>query len=478
MSGLYVIIAVAGLTVLVLGLFAGYVNNRLWIAEATISMMVGILVGPFALDLVNPAGFEIGNLLLLQEICRLTLAMAVMGAALRLPIGYERRHWRSMAVILGIGMPLMWLTSTALAMLCLGFTFLPALALGAAMSPTDPVVAGSISGGKLTKRLLTTRIRSLLIAESGANDGVALLYVMLPILLINQQDPGTAFALWGLQVVLWQILGAIVMGVVAGSVCGRVLKWAYHQPFSERHSMLTIGLALSLTVLALVHLMGSNGILAVFVSGLALNRFIIKREAGQQHVQQVISRFFDLPAFVFLGTVLPLGAWGQIGWRGAAFAAGVLLLRRLPWWMVLRSFTPEMRRPHEAAFLGWFGPVGISTVFYVLILQHEAGLDQLWPVASMVVVASILLHGISATPLTHWAGRYRDKSELQPFRSPAEKLAESATPEGERPGGDAQERPLEQNPDAGDNSETTAGKGHGRPEPERSDRPEQEQDEG
>lgn len=433
MTGLYVIIAVAGLTVLVLGLFAGYVKNRLWMAEATICLLVGVAVGPAVFDFVDPSTFKTEPAFLLQEVTRLTLGIAVMGAALRLPRGYERRHWRSLAIILGLGMPLMWLTGTAMAALCLGLPFLPALAMGAAMSPTDPVVAGSIAGGKLTERLVTARIRNLLISESGANDGIALLYVMLPVLLLIH-PVGEAFKLWGLETFLWEIVLAVALGAAAGWICGRILDWAYRQTFSERHSMLTIGLALSVTVLAFVHMMGSDGILAVFVSGLVLNRYIAKREAGQQHVQQVIARFFDLPAFVFLGTVLPWDEWGKLGWRGIGFAAAILLLRRLPWWLLLCRITPEMNRRYEAVFLGWFGPLGLSTVFYVLLIQQEAGLKDLWPAASLVVAASIVLHGISATPLTHWAGRHGDQRDLPPVTSPAEKLAESESPEGEHQG--------------------------------------------
>ena len=78
----------------------------------------------------------------------MTLAISVMGATLRLPVGYVQRHGRELAMILGLGLPLMCLSGSLLAWLLLSVPLLTALLLGSVLAPTDPVLADSIIAGK------------------------------------------------------------------------------------------------------------------------------------------------------------------------------------------------------------------------------------------------------------------------------------------------------------------------------------------
>lgn len=391
-------LAVSAGTVFVLGIVAGFVKSRLWISETTICLLLGILIGPSVWQLIDLADLPVDRFTLLKEVARVTLAIAVMGAALRLPTRYELHRLRDLAVSLGIGLPLMWVTSAVLAHVILGAPLLTALLIGAALAPTDPVVAGSITGGQLAEARLPARLRHLLTAESGANDGLALLFVMLPILLLTKA-PADALSEWVVRVFLWEICGAIAIGLAAGWLAGRLLSWAYRQPFTENPSTITVGLALSLTVLAGVRLIGSDGILAVFAAGLMLNRVVTERETRHEHMQEAISRFFDLPVFILIGLMLPWSAWAELGWAGIGFTVAILAFRRLPWWLMLRPLLRELKTPRDAAFLGWFGPIGVATAYYAVLSQEEAGVD-LWPVLSLVVFASVVVHGLSATPLT------------------------------------------------------------------------------
>ncbi|TPE50949.1 cation:proton antiporter [Amaricoccus solimangrovi] len=391
-------IALSAGVVLVLGLFAGYVKNRLWMSEPTLCLLLGVLAGPAVLGLADPARLPVEPRDALLEVARMTLAIAVMGAALRLPAGYVRRNLAPLLLVLGPGLLVMWLASAGLAAVFLGASPLVALLLGAILAPTDPVVAGSITTGKIAEHL-PARIRRLLIAESGANDGLGLLFVMLPLLLLTE-PPGAAVTEWLTRVLLWEIGGAVVIGAAAGWLAGRLLLWAYRQPFSDDHSLITVGLALSLTVLALVRLMGGDGILAVFAAGVTFARYVSRRETRHEHAQEAIGRFFDLPAFILIGVALPWGDWAALGWAAPAFAAAVLALRRLPWWMLGRVVAPEFGTRAEFAFMGWFGPIGVSSTYYALLAARETGVAELWPWTSLVVFASVLVHGITATPLT------------------------------------------------------------------------------
>ncbi len=392
-------LTIASGTVLGLGLIAGYIANKLWIAETAICLMIGVLVGPAVLGLATPDNLGMEPDLLLKEVARVTLGLAVMGAALRLPARFEQTHWKGLVVSVGLGMPLMWLTAAVLCMWILGQPLLVSLLIGAVLAPTDPVVAGSIASGKLAETKLAGDLRNLLTLESGANDGFGMLFVMLPILLLTKPAP-EAWSEWAMRVLLWEVVFAVMVGLAAGWLGGKLLMWAREQPFSEHHSTITVGLALSLAVLAAVRLIGSDGILAVFAAGLMLNRAVTPAETNHGRLQEAIGRFFDLPVFILIGVLLPWKAWMQIGWPLLGFAAAVLIFRRLPWWMLIGRFFAGIDTNRERAFLGWFGPMGVASTYYAMLSQDETQLHIIWPVVSLTVVASVVIYGSSATPLT------------------------------------------------------------------------------
>lgn len=143
-----------------------------------------------------------------------------MGVALRLPTGYVKQHARSVAVMLGPVMVLMWATSSVLVWAFLDTDLWVALLAGAIVTSTDPVVATSIVTGRLAERTVPARIRHLISAESGANDGMAYPLVMLPILML-ELDTGTALGEWASQILLWGVGAAVVLGGVVGYLAGQ-----------------------------------------------------------------------------------------------------------------------------------------------------------------------------------------------------------------------------------------------------------------
>lgn len=402
-------VLIAGGVVLGLGLVAGYFKNRWWVGESTVCILLGTVLGPHVTGLADPARFPADEFHILEEIARLTLAIAVMAAALRLPRGYFFRAARSAAMALGPLMLLAWAASAGLGYAILGQPLLGALALGAALVPTDPVVASAVVNGKIARHNLPARLRHLLTAESGANDGLALLFVMLPVLLLNESAP-TAWSEWLIRVLVWQILGGALLGLAAGWTAGRVFEWARKQPVAEKQSLMTIALALSVTVLAATKLAGSDGILAAFTAGASFSRTLRRQEEEQEHLQEAVERFFDLPVFVLIGIMLPWPAWIEAGWSGVLFCAAILLLRRPLFWLGARSLIPELKNTREAAFAGWFGPVGVSTVYYLVLIRRETGIDAVWETGAMVVFASVLVFSICATPLTGLFGKARADS--------------------------------------------------------------------
>jgi NhaP-type Na+/H+ or K+/H+ antiporter len=176
-----------------------------------------------------------------------------------------------------------------------------------------------------------------------------------------------------------------------------MMAWARRQPDSERTSSITIGLALTVTVLASVELIGSSSILAVFAAGVRFKFWVASENTLHPDMQASIGRFFTLPFFLVLGALLPWGDWQALGWSGLAFAVGAATLRRLPWFLLLRPLLSPVKAPREAAVLGWFGPIGTAAIYYALLAEGPTGLS-LWPLASLTVAVSAVLHGLTAAP--------------------------------------------------------------------------------
>lgn len=391
-----------------LGATSGLVNARLWMSEPLICIVAGVALGPhgFGLLRLNPSA-EAGDLLALREVARVTLAVTVTAAALRLPKGWLRKHWRGLAVVLGPGMLMMWIAGSLAASMILGMPPLLALLVGAVLTPTDPVLSVPVVSGTLAHEAVPTDMRHALTAESAGNDGLALPIVMIPVLLLTTSI-GHAASQWVLDAVLWQLTLAIAIGGAAGWLAGHCHSWARAQSHADESSLLTISIALSVTTLAALQVLGGNGVVGAFVAGAVFNESLAgSDEAGHERFTEALSRFFDLPVMILFGAVLPWGIWSALGWRGCAFAIAVLAFRRMPAWLLLRRWIPWSRTLPQVLFAGWFGPVGVAALFYACDAQLRTGSPVLWPVISLVCAMSVVAHGVTGTHLSALLGRLR-----------------------------------------------------------------------
>jgi sodium/hydrogen antiporter len=402
---LYVSLAAVGGLLLLLGLLGGLLKERTPVSEPLIALIAGVLIGPAVLGLLDLAA--LGNqTLILEEAALITLGVALVGVALRLPIGYSSSNWRLLFVLLGIVMPLMWIVGGLLAYLIVGVPLWVAVLIGAIVTPTDPVVASSIVAGGVAERNLPARLRHAISSESGFNDGLALPFVVLPVLVLTE-PPGEVLGHWLTHTILLEIVGGAALASLMGYLAGKTLRWAERKETMERTSLLTISLALSLSVLGVTELLHLNGVLAAFVAGIVFN-FAGSSDAkeSQEEIQEAISRFFDLPIFVLLGMALPWQGWLDLGWRGPLLVVAVLVLRRLPTVLALRPLLGPLRgRARDVLFLGWFGPIGAAALYYAAFSLRETGIEEAWVVGSLIICASVLVHGVSATPLTKLYGR-------------------------------------------------------------------------
>jgi NhaP-type Na+/H+ or K+/H+ antiporter len=405
LTELYVSLAAVGGLLLLLGMLGGVLKERTPVSEPLVALLAGVLIGPAALGLLDLAGLG-DQTVILEEAALVTLGIALVGVALRLPVGYASTHWRLLVVLLGVVMPLMWLAGGFLAYLILGLPFWVAVLVGAIVTPTDPVVASSIVAGGVAKRNLPAKLRHAISAESGFNDGLALPFIALPVLVLTEPS-GEALSHWLTHTILLEITAGAAVAALMGYAAGKTLRWAEANETMERTSLLTISLALSLTVLGVTELLHLNGVLAAFVAGVVFNwAGSSDAKESQEEIQEAISRFFNLPIFVLLGMALPWEGWLALGWKGPVLVAAVLLLRRLPAVLALRPFLGPLRgTTKDVLFLGWFGPIGAAALYYAAFSLRETGIEEVWVVGSPIICASALVHGVTATPLTKLYGK-------------------------------------------------------------------------
>jgi NhaP-type Na+/H+ or K+/H+ antiporter len=394
---------------LVLGAAAGLMNARLWISEPLACVAFGVAIGPLGLRLLtldpahNPLAHDV-----LREAARVTLAIAVLAAAMRLPRGWLRQNWVGLAVALGPGMLLMWAAGAAIMAWCFNLPWIVCALLGAIIAPTDPVLSAPVVSGALARTAIPVDLRHAISAESALNDGLAGPIVLLPIAILQgaglhglEQEIGG----WVVSAVLWQVGSAMVVGAALGSAAGFLLKWATRQPGADRSSLLTIALALAVATLAGLQAIDGNGVLGAFVAGAVLKHaYDDEAQEYQEHFNEAITRFFDLPIIILLGVAAPWSAWAGMGWKAVGLVAGVLFLRRIPAWLLLGRFMPWARHLPENLFAGWFGPVGAAAIFYVLEAKDMTGLDVLWPIVSLAAFASVVAHGVTGTHLSALLG--------------------------------------------------------------------------
>ena len=404
MKDINLTLAAVGGLILMLGLLSRPVDRSV-LSPPLLAFCLGVALSPYGLALLDPAQWG-DPTRLLEEAARLTLGISLMGIALRLPARFIFRQWRPLVVLLAIGMPAMFLISSLLSAWTLGLPMLMALLVGACVCATDPVIASSIVTGGVAKDNLPAGFRHLLSAESGANDGLAYPLVLLPMLLMAH-PPETAWLDWVVKTWLWEVCGSVLIGALIGWASGRALEWAERKDWLDQPSFLALSLALTILVLGVGKLAGTDSILAVFAAGIAFDQVVGGEERGEaDNVQEAVNLFFTLPVFVLFGLIAPWGKWAALGWGGVLLALLILLLRRLPVILALRRWLPPVRSPAISWVMGWFGPIGVSALFYAAMATGRTGSETPWVVGSLVVFASIIAHGVTAAP---FAKRYAVK---------------------------------------------------------------------
>lgn len=393
--------------------------NRWAISAPMVLVGVGMLIGLTPL----PDGLPLDpqdNRVVIEHTTELVVIVALMGVGLAIDRPLEARSWSSWRQwsptwrLLVIGMPL---TIAAVAALGWAAGLPPAVALllGAALAPTDPVlasdvqVAGPQTGGHEVDE--SDELRFTLTSEAGLNDGLAFPFVYAAILLATEG----AVSNWALEWVGFYLVGKVAIGVLAGVVVGKVLAYVAFRSSNRALRVAERGESL-LALAALVasygvgEVLGGYGFLSVFVCAISFRSAERSHDyhAAMHEVAERLERLLTLFVLLILGIALTRGLLDALDWRGVIIglalilvvrpAAGILALT--PWPTRGKGTVPLTK--HERWATAFFGVRGIGSIYY---LAYAAGEDQtlaqdwLWSTVAFTIVASVLIHGILATPV-------------------------------------------------------------------------------
>jgi sodium/hydrogen antiporter len=388
---------VVDLMVLAAVVFAfGLVSRQLegTILTAPIFFVVaGAILGPAGLALVE-FNLDDHTVLLVSEIA-LSLVLFTDAASINLSV--LRQNEGLPLRLLGIGMPLTIALGTASAALLLtDLTFWEAAIVGTVLAPTDAALGQAV----VSNPRVPVRVRQALNVEAGLNDGLSVPFLALFLSLAVAEEELQPASYW-IRFALEQVGLGILVGVGVGLVGGWLVSWASKREWMTGSFRRLALLALALIAWALADQIGGNGFIAAFVGGLVVGPSV--ERVGEQLIRftEAEGQLLNLSVFFIFG-VLVVGLLESLSWQVALYALlSLTVIRMLP---VALSLMGTHLRGISLLFAGWFGPRGLASIVLGLIVVAEApllaGREEIEAVVASTVLLSVLLHGVTAAPLS------------------------------------------------------------------------------
>jgi sodium/hydrogen antiporter len=386
------------------------------LSRAPFSMpMVFVGLGVLAFTIVEdlPTPDPTAHETVTVHLTELVVIVSLMGAGLALdrPIGWRR--WASTWRLLAVTMPLTVVATAVLGTWLLGVGAVAAVLLAAALAPTDPVLATEVQVAEPSDdEESEDETRFALTSEAGLNDGLAFPFTYAA---IAMAAAGAAPAGWLGEWLAVDVLWRIAAGVAAGVAVGWLLRGLFFSRPAERVRLAEraegfIALTGILLAYGAAELIEGYGFVAVFVCAStvrAAERAHGRHRVLHAHVEQ-LERLLTVVVLVLVGGAVARGVLAGIGWAEIVFALLFLLVVRPLAGAVGLAGGSTGRR--ERTVIACFGIRGIGSLYYLAYGLSEAdvpGAGQLWSVTVLVVVGSVVLHGMTAAPVMTWLDRRR-----------------------------------------------------------------------
>lgn len=423
---------------IVYALFSELIRNRIHISEPPLATLVGIAFGPRGVGALTPIqwGWEDN---ITQELSRVIVGVQVFAVGVELPKKYVKDHKKSLAILLLPNMALGWVISAAIIYFVLGTTLSTALIIAACLTPTDPVLSASVLGESKFSSRVPKRLRNLLSAESGCNDGTSFPFLYAGLLAVTKATKMEGISDWVLDVILWQCTFGIIVGIVIGYLGNRALRFSESRGYIEESTLFVFYFLLAILCVGVGSTLGADDFLVAFSAGATFcwDGWFSKR-TRKMKLPSILDLLLNSSMFVYFGAVIP---WHKFTGDGplnpgklVACLILILLLRRIPSILALKSFMPDIKGWSEALFAGHFGPMGVGALFLSIEARarletktsdplphppkhspNQDAIDTVWPVICFVVLGSIMVHGCSAAVMSVVSSLARHTKERDPL---------------------------------------------------------------
>lgn len=404
---------------------SGTLLKRLPLSITMFYLGAGYALGPAGFDLI--ALDPMTHTVLLERLAEVAVLISLFAVGLKLGLPLTNKAWR-MPLRLAVLSMMLTIAMLTVIGLALGLSLGAAILLGAILAPTDPVLASDVQVVEASDR---DRLRFSLSGEGALNDGAAFPFVMLGLGLLGLHDLGAWGWRWFTVDVVWSIAGGLLIGGGLGAAIGSLVVYlrSHHKESIGLDEFLALGL-IGLTY-GLAMMCHTYGFLAVFAAGLALQRVgkshqkipaeavakagLLSKEEEEklathsdyasaylmhevQGFNERLERIAEVALVLVIGAMLSYVSISVVG----AWVLVLLLLvvRPVSVWLGLMG-SPMAR--DQRVLISWFGIRGIGSIYYVMYaINHglpRALAEDILAFTLVTVAVSIVLHGISVTPL-------------------------------------------------------------------------------
>jgi NhaP-type Na+/H+ or K+/H+ antiporter len=372
--------------------------ERLNVSGAMFFTTAGLLVGP-VLGLLD-LRVEGEQVKLLAEI---TLTLVLFADASRISLPALRHEFAVPLRLLGIGLPLTIVAGALIgAAVIPGVSFAEALVLAIVLACTDAALGQAV----VSDERVPSRIRQGLNVESGLNDGLCVPLFFIAIA-IAETDAGTASSHSAAQLVFEEIGYGLVGGVAAGALGGLALRLAARRRLIEPHWLQILSLASAALAAGVASALGGSIFIAAFTGGFLFGA--LRRDTGGEvsYLVDEGGELFNAVTFIVFGAIILGPLLDELTWQIVLYAVlSLTVVRMLP--VALAMLGTGARRP-TVAFLGWFGPRGLASIVFAVILIDDTELPHLHTLLlaiTITIALSVYAHGLTARPLTERYARW------------------------------------------------------------------------
>ncbi len=416
----YLIIGLALLIAMVLPTLL----QRLPLSPPIVLVLLGVILGVLPISDGIPA-LPTQHPEVTEHLMELTVLIALMGVGLAIDRGLSLRRpkswrtWSSAWRLLGIAMPLTIGAVALLGWAGLGVGPAAAVLLGAALAPTDPVLASDVQVEGPTVEAESQEVdeddevRFALTSEAGLNDGLAFPFVYAAIFLATIGPVSE----WGISWLTWDLVGKVVLGSAIGVLAGWLLgKVSFRGPHHSLRVAETgeplMAVAAILVSYGVAEVAGGYGFLAVFCAALTIRA---AERTSEYHetmhgVVERLERLLTLLVLLFLGFALGNGLLDAVDWRSVVIAVGVVFVIRPLTGLI--AFLGSTRLDwRERLVVASFGVRGVGSIYYLAYATNQADFAEtswLWATVGLTIALSVLVHGVAATPVMNWLDSHRE----------------------------------------------------------------------